>query len=205
MFRMTAGAFALFLQTTASFADASDLCLTAARSAAAQYNIPVPIMVSLTLTETGRSKNGTLRPWPWAVNHAGQGYWHDTPDQAISFANRQIALGDRNFDIGCFQINHRWHGENFQSLAHSFDPMENALYAAEFLSELHMESGDWIVAAAQYHSRTPSVAGQYRERFETILASIAEAPATPAPKPVQWFGTTGTAGLGSLVLLQGTN
>lgn len=205
MFRMMAGACALFLQTTASFADASDLCLTAARRAAAQYDIPVQIMVSLTLTETGRSKNGDLRPWPWAVNHAGQGHWYDTPDQAISFAHRQVASGDRNFDIGCFQINHRWHGENFQSLEHAFDPMENAIYAAEFLTELHRETGDWIVAASQYHSRTPSVAGQYRARFETILATVADGPSYPGPRAVQWFGATGTAGLGSLVLLQGTN
>ena len=205
MFRRIIGVCSFFFQTTASLADASDLCLTAARRAAAQYNIPVQIMVSLTLTETGRSSHGALRPWPWAVNNAGQGQWFESMDQAITFAHQQVARGERNFDVGCFQINYRWHGENFPSMEHAFDPMGNALYAAGFLRDLYQETGDWVDAAAQFHSRTPSVAARYRSRFETILASISDGTTRAEPTATHWFASSGKAGLGSLVLLQGTD
>ena len=100
---VTARAIASTLQ------DAPDLCVSAAQIAADRTGVPVAVLMAITLTETGRSSETGLRPWPWAVNQAGQGYWFATLEEAVAFAENQLDLGLRNFDVGCFQLNHRWH------------------------------------------------------------------------------------------------
>ncbi|QEW22763.1 Transglycosylase SLT domain protein [Marinibacterium anthonyi] len=109
-----------------------------------------------------------MQPWPWAVNVSGEGYWFDDEDAALAFAFRQHKNGVRNFDVGCFQINYRWHGDAFVSIEDMFDPEANALYAARFLAELHHEFGEWEGAAGAYHSRTKEFADRYKVRFRQV-------------------------------------
>lgn len=152
---------------------ASSLCDAAARTAAREAGIPPEIMLALTRTETGRRRDGALAPWPWTVNMEGEGRWFDDPDEALAFVETRRKGGARSFDIGCFQINHRWHGDAFGSVNEMFDPLANARYAARFLNEIRAESAahrdDWGRIAGAYHSRTPSFAKRYRDRFARIL------------------------------------
>jgi hypothetical protein len=129
------------------------------------------VLRALTRTETGRARGGKLEPWPWTVNVEGAGRWFDTRAEAEGFIAREQARGARSFDVGCFQINHRWHGEAFASVSQMFDPRANADYAARFMAGLHAETGDWSRAAGFYHSRTPEFFGRDRARFEKIMAS----------------------------------
>ncbi|MBL4812496.1 MAG: transglycosylase SLT domain-containing protein [Rhodobacteraceae bacterium] len=155
-------------------ADPSDICDAAARSAAQQTGVPVSVLYAISRTETGRGSGNDLRPWPWTVNVEGEGRWFDSRSEALQWALERQATGSRSFDIGCFQINHRWHGEHFASVDAMFDPLENALYAAGFLSDLHRELGDWTKAAGAYHSRTEVYAARYRRRFSAIRAALPE-------------------------------
>ncbi|WP_226341100.1 transglycosylase SLT domain-containing protein [Gemmobacter serpentinus] len=187
----------------------ADLCDRAAMRAASETGVPLEVLRSLTRAETGRNRNGVLEPWPWAVNQAGQGYWFDSADAAADFVTAQLDLGVTNLDIGCFQLNHRWHSEGFVSLATMFDPEENAVYAARFLASKYRESGDWVQAAGAYHSGTEEFAGKYEARFREILQDLAPAEIrladltgdAPAPRvnayPLLQAG--GTGGTGSLV------
>ena len=150
----------------------TDLCDRAARKAARQSGVPVEVLLALTRTETGRKTDGKFGPWPWAFNVAGKGYWFKDRHAALGFAKDLAARGVKNFDVGCFQINYRWHGAAFRDLQTMLDPDQNALYAADFLSRLQRETNDWTKAAAAYHSRTPKYAKKYRLRFERILASL---------------------------------
>jgi hypothetical protein len=145
--------------------DPPGLCEDAARAAAAETGVPLRVLEAIALAESGRSHEGKRRPWPWTVNFGGPGFWYDSSEEAqLAIAERQ-AVGATNFDIGCFQINHRWHGEAFETMAQMFDPVANARYAARFLSQLYEETGSWPDAAAAYHSRTPELAEAYRVRF----------------------------------------
>lgn len=188
--------------------DPAALCEDAARHAAAESGVPVEVLLAITLTETGRRQGGALRPWPWAINAAGDSLWFATPAEAIAHAESLLAADRQNFDVGCFQLNVRWHGENFASLGDMFDPRANARHAARFLTDLFAETGDWSRAAAAYHSRTPEFADRYRQKFDTILASLDPAPQTAPPVrgdtergengfPLLKAGARG--GLGSLV------
>lgn len=156
----------------ADAARAAESCEYAARLAAEEAGIPPGILGALTLTETGRRLQGLVRPWAWSVNAEGAGSWFDDPASALAFAEDRIAMGRPNLDIGCFQINYRWHGENFASVAAMFDPMTNARYAARFLRQLYDETGDWRRAAGAFHSRTPANARKYLARFDELHALL---------------------------------
>lgn len=151
-------------------ARAANLCDAAAAAAARRHGVPLEVMQAITRTETGRGKSGA--PWPWTVNMEGAGHWFDSADAARSFAYRHFKRGARSFDVGCFQLNFRWHGQAFDSLGQMFDPAANADYAAGFLARLHAELGSWTEAAGAYHSRTPKFAARYKARFTRIRARL---------------------------------
>ena len=102
----------------------------------------------------------------------GTGRWFTTLDEARAYVFSHFKNGARSFDVGCFQINYKWHGAAFRSIDDMFDPVLNALYAAEFLLELYGEFGDWAGAAGAYHSRTPEFAQKYAVRFDQIRANL---------------------------------
>ena len=174
--------FLLALTSPAGLSHAAEdpgaLCDAAAQTAATESGVPADILLAITRAETGRRNNGVFRPWPWAINDNGQGYWFSNQDEALKAASDRMAVGDDNFDIGCFQINTHWHGQSFTSLADMFDPTQNARYAAAFLTELSHETGDWDKAIAAYHSRTPELAGPYLDRV-TALRGLTPTPAAP--------------------------
>lgn len=148
--------------------DPAALCERATVLAAEQTGVPLSVLQAIALAESGRSWGGRQRPWPWTVNFGGDGAWFDSSAEARRAVAEHQAEGGTNFDIGCFQINHRWHAEAFPDLATMFDPEANALYAAEFLRGLFGETGNWPDAAAAYHSRTPEYADRYRARFTRL-------------------------------------
>lgn len=146
----------------------SELCIDAAHQVSHESGIPVSVLLAITLTETGRNRSGTTQPWPWTVNMEGKGNWFDDRSRAQAYVETHYQRGARSFDIGCFQINYRWHGHAFSSFEEMFDPVANARYAASFLNELYLEFGDWSTAAGAYHSRTPEFSNRYRARFEAF-------------------------------------
>ena len=145
--------------------DLSQVCERAAVEAAAGSGVPVSVLKAISLTETGRERGGQIRPWPWTVNMEGKGVWFDSREAALSYVYEHYKRGARSFDVGCFQINYKWHHQHFASIEAMFDPSANAGYAAEFLLSLHGESGDWEAAAGAYHSRTPEYANRYKAKF----------------------------------------
>jgi hypothetical protein len=159
-----------------STADATDdpalVCERAIDTAEAERNIPDNILHAIALTETGQSVDGRLRPWPWVLNVGGNAVWFRTKAETLDHANELVAAGIANFDIGCFQINYRWHSMNFDSLNSMLDPETNALYAADFLIRKYAALGSWKEAVGAYHSATSTYADAYLARFQENYESI---------------------------------
>ncbi|MDO5657125.1 MAG: hypothetical protein Q4G36_02225 [Paracoccus sp. (in: a-proteobacteria)] len=150
----------------------AEMCERAALQVASETGVPADILATLTLTETGRRRGATVRPWAWSVNAEGRGVWFDDRPSAVAFAEERVRQGRLNVDIGCFQLNYRWHGQHFSSPAAMFDPLENTRYAARFVTELYREFGDWRRAAGAFHSRTPQHANRYLARFDELRAGF---------------------------------
>ena len=165
--------------------DLSLICDRVAVEASQASGVPLSVLKAISLTETGRRRNGAFRPWPWTVNMEGTGSWHETRDAALAYVYQHFQRGARSFDVGCFQINYRWHGQHFDSIKAMFDPRGNAMYAARFLRELYAELGSWDKAAGAYHSRTPEHANRYRATYQSHRARFlhedgGEIPVLPA-------------------------
>lgn len=153
-------------------ANTSTACDQAAITAAFQAHIPSNVMRAVTRLETGRSKGGKLTPWPWTVNMEGEGRWFASKDEAKAYVIQHYQAGKRSFDVGCFQINYRWHGGAFRSIEDMFDPDKNAAYAADFLKTLYREFGNWDDAVGAYHSRTDVYADRYLAKYQRIAAAL---------------------------------
>lgn len=160
-----------------------EICDQAARIAAERTGVPLSVLQAITRTETGQSKAGRFVPWPWTVNMEGKGVWFDTLDEARAYVFRNFKRGARSFDVGCFQINYKWHHKGFSSIDDMFDPVTNATYAARFLGQLHAELGSWSDAAGAYHSRTPKLAERYKTLFERHRRIALGNDALPASDP----------------------
>ena len=168
----------------ASRDDIASICNSAAAFVARESGVPIDVLRAISLTETGRNSGGEFSPWPWTVNMEGVGKWFDDLSDAQTYVDRHFRRGARSFDVGCFQINYKWHGHAFASIDAMFDPITNARYAAKFLGELYAEFGDWSKAAGAYHSRTPKYAKRYIARFDRIRARLPEVVLSEVPVEV---------------------
>ncbi len=182
----------------------SGICDRAALAAARDALVPRNVLLAITRLETGRGHNGRRMPWPWTINAAGKGYWFDTRAEAEAFAQRLIDSGRTSFDVGCFQINYRWHGSAFRSVQEMFEPRANARYAARFLQELYDEKNDWVRAVGAYHSRTPRHAQRYTDLYRRIHTDLQQELATNgalSPREFALLRPGAGASLASLVPL----
>jgi hypothetical protein len=116
--------------------------------AARDYGVPLDILYSVGLTETGAK--GVLGPYE--LNVDGRTVHSDTLAQALAAYERADKGGAKFIDIGCMQINHRYHAAHFRSLAEMFDPERNVRYAAGLLKTLRAQEGSWTMAVARYNA-----------------------------------------------------
>ncbi|MBI3444446.1 MAG: transglycosylase SLT domain-containing protein [Magnetospirillum sp.] len=162
---------------------AENLCAAETATQERLYGIPAALLHSISIVESGRydSQARATIAWPWTVTAEGQGRYLPSKAEAIAEVRRLKARGVQNIDVGCMQVNLRYHPDAFTNLDQAFDPAANVAYAARFLKGLFGATGNWPVAASYYHSQTPSLAAAYRERLMKV-----------------WNGT-GAAGAGTQV------
>lgn len=163
-------------------------CQRAAEIAARELDVPVRLLEAIMIVETGWNGPQGFGPWSWTTNEAGQGRRFATRKQAEDHVLTALAKGGRNIDLGCFQLNHRWHGGAFASVDQMLDPVANARHAARFLKALWRETGDWLLAAGAYHSRTPDLAASYRQKVAAAMGTSSQA---DGPAPAASPGPTG--------------
>lgn len=126
-----------------------------ARAAQAE-NIPLSVLYSVGLTETGH--RGRLQPY--AMNIDGAAVVADNLPEALRMFRTASERGAKFIDVGCMQINHRFHGGHFESLDAMFDPRRNVAYAAHFLRELRAREASWTLAVARYNAGPDNNFGQ---------------------------------------------
>ncbi len=138
-------------------------------AAARQYGIPTGILYSVGLTETGRK--GSLHPY--ALNIEGRTVFAASRDEALDVFARAQAEGRTLVDLGCMQINFRYHGAEFQSVEEMLEPRANVVYAAKFLAQLHARHETWTMAVARYHAGPDNNPAQKRYVCRVIANLVA--------------------------------
>jgi hypothetical protein len=164
--------------------DASAICSTAILTAQHRYAIPPGLLGSIARVESGRpiASITDIHAWPWTIDADGNGTFFNTKAEAVSWSKDAMQNGVRSLDVGCMQVNLQMHPDAFASLDLAFDPVANADYAARYLRQLRDEAnGDWNVAVGLYHSHTPDLAADYRNRVAQVGAGILSGIGAPEP------------------------
>ncbi len=160
-------------------------CEAAIAAAQKAPRIPDKLMPAISRVESGRLDPLTkqVRAWPWTINVEGTGFFFEGKEQAIDAVRTLQARGVRSIDVGCMQVNLMHHPTAFASLEEAFDPAANARYAARFLSALFRQTGDWSLAAANYHSANADRGEDYQRRVFGRVVTPMGPQGAPAPTP----------------------
>jgi hypothetical protein len=146
------------------------LCEDAAIHHERQHGLPRALLAAVSMAESGRydAKTRKARAWPWTINAEGRPYYFKSKADAVAKTQALLASGMRSIDIGCMQVNLRYHPDAFASLEDGFDPMTNVAYGANFLMRLHKRTGSWPEAVADYHSQSEARGDRYFARVIRI-------------------------------------
>jgi hypothetical protein len=130
------------------------------------HNLPENTLHAISLQETQKahSKHPVGIVWPWTITSKGKGYHFNTKDEAIAFAKEQIALGNNSIDVGCMQINMKYHPNAFASVEEALSPKHNIAYAAKLLKESFNRFQNWNKAIGSYHSMQEERSAMYQQR-----------------------------------------
>ena len=152
------------------------------------HGIPTHLLTAISHAESGRAAPGTgeIQAWPWTVTSSEGDVKHPTKRAAIQAVHDFQARGIENIDVGCMQINLKYHPRAFRNLNQAFNPAYNVAYAARFLKKLHRQTGDWRTAVAYYHSRNPEHYEPYQAKVEELWQQAREAAQliTTSPGPI---------------------
>jgi hypothetical protein len=177
MLRALALSFALLLPGLAAAQD----CARLAAEAGAEAGLPEGLLPAISLVEAGRGTgNGGIAPWPWTLNQGGKGMYFDTREEALAYLKQAVAEGVTNIDVGCMQLNWKWHSAGFATPEDMIDPTRNTRYAARFMVELYNRLGSWETAAAAYHSTNPERGRNYLQKVMAARDSFQLSPLGPA-------------------------
>ena len=150
--------------------DTAGLCQRATAGQESARRIPRKLLHAISIAESGRwDKNRRENTaWPWTVTSGGKGRYLPTKQAAIRTVRKLKRQGVRNIDVGCMQINLKYHPKAFKSLDDAFDPGKNAAYAAKFLVKLRQDKRSWVQAVKHYHSATRALHNPYRAKVYKI-------------------------------------
>lgn len=165
-------------------AEQSAQCSAAISAAEGRHGTLPGLLLAIAKAESGRPVPPLpgLQPWPWAINADGGAYYFDSKAAAVAWAMQAVQRGVRQIDLGCMQINLQSHPNAFASIEQAFDPSANAEYAARFLNQLRTDAGgNWFAAVGHYHSYTPELAADYRERVSAIAQGKTPPPGLGVP------------------------
>ena len=127
-------------------------CEKTIKSIELQTDIPKGLLLGIGKAEAIRKIKNKFVIWPWTINHAGRSLFFDTKKQMKNYVYKNLKKNDFNIDVGCMQINIKWHKNNFKKISDMFEVNPNVSYAASFLKQLKSKHGSWDKAIKHYHS-----------------------------------------------------
>jgi len=154
---------------SAQYAFAHNICDAYMINASQNYNVPLPILYAVSMTEAGVKQ--TIQPY--ALNIDGKGVFPKTKKEALLIIAKAKKHGAKYIDVGCMQINELYHGKHFSSLVDMLDPKLNINYGAKFLKELYEKQKSWTIAVARYHTGDRNSQEQKRYLCKVIKNLVA--------------------------------
>ena len=149
-----------------------NLCENTIESVEIQTEIPKGLLLGIGKAEAIRKIKNKFVIWPWTINHAGKSMFFDTKKQMRNYVFKNLKRNDLNMDVGCMQINIKWHKNNFKKISDMFEVNPNISYAASFLQQLKNKHGSWDNAIKHYHSSDPKKNKPYLIKVKSFWKKI---------------------------------
>ena len=144
-------------------------CEYLAKDAEKKYELPENILLSISRVESGYQKvDGIIRAWPWTLNAGGDSAYFQTKKAALDSLKKRVESGVTNIDVGCMQLNYRWHNKFFSNLSEMINPIKNVDYGARFLKKLFQRHGSWEKAVKYYHSSKSKFNVRYYKKVKAV-------------------------------------
>ena len=154
--------------------DKLKLCENTIESVELQTDIPKGLLLGIGKAEAIRKINNKYIIWPWTINHAGKSLFFDDKEQMKNYVFKNLKRKDFNIDVGCMQINIKWHKNNFKKISDMFEINPNISYAASFLQQLKNKYGSWDKAIKHYHSSDPKKNKPYLIKVKSFWKKVEE-------------------------------
>ena len=136
-----------------------------------KFNLPTNLLTSISLVESGiKKENKNFSSWPWTLNVEGKPIYFDTKEDVINHLEQN--RDKKSIDVGCMQINTKYHMNNFDSFAQMIEPEENVRYAAIFLAKLFKRHKSWNKAISRYHSSNPNKQRKYLKKVYSFWNNL---------------------------------
>ena len=148
--------------------------------------LPKYLLQTISIKESERwiPEKKEIYAWPWAVTSGFESNYYPSKKQAINAVRSLQAKNIKNIDVGCMQINLKYHPKAFKSLEEAFDPTSNITYATKFLKKLYKKNKSWKKAISFYHSSTPKLSQKYLIKIENIWEKVRQNEARKKRKQV---------------------
>ena len=157
--------------------------------AAVRHQVPLSVLYAVGLTETGQAGELT----PYSMNIDGLSVTAANLQDGVRRFEIAQREGAKLIDIGCMQINYRYHAMNFASLEDMFDPAKNVEYAAGFLQILKSREGSWTMAVARYNAGPDNDAAQKKYVCVVIANMVASGLGAWTDNAARFCGRRGSA------------
>ena len=146
----------------------TDLCDQSIDRVSATSIVPREVLYKIARLESGWHIDGRHISWPWSLNNGGKGYFLKDKAAGLATLAKLRAQGKTNIDVGCMQLNVRWHAEFFKNPEQMMNPLDNVRYAARYLEKLYEETGSWEKAVKFYHSRNSRFNTAYYAKYKKV-------------------------------------
>lgn len=124
--------------------------------------VPPWFLYGIALQESNMLFGRRALPYPWTLNVKGKGFRYRSYDEALYALKGFVGRGLTSVDIGCMQVNWRWHGTRLQTLERALEPYANIDAGAQILQLEFAATGDWFKTAMRYHAGVINSGNQVR-------------------------------------------
>lgn len=125
-------------------------------------SVPAWFLYGIALQESKILFGRRALPYPWTLNVKGQGKRYNTYEEALVALKWFVSNGLTSVDIGCMQVNWRWHGARLQTLERALEPYANIDAGAQILRAEYAVTRDWFKTAMQYHAGVITASNRQR-------------------------------------------
>jgi soluble lytic murein transglycosylase-like protein len=107
------------------------------------------------------------------LNIEGKAVFPHSQAEALADFETARRQGKTLIDLGCMQINHHYHSDQFNGVEDMLNPRRNVDYAARFLTRLKGKHDTWSMAVARYHAGPDNDPAQKRYVCRVIANLVA--------------------------------